>query len=60
MKIILDSVVFSAGYRKPDQTNCSLEVRKIPAEFNNIAKINEHFGKFGTLTNIQVKTSKVL
>ncbi|XP_045205677.2 RNA-binding protein 26-like [Mercenaria mercenaria] len=43
------------GYRRPDQTNCTLEVRKIPPEFNNIAKINEHFGKFGSLTNIQVK-----
>ncbi|GFN87458.1 RNA-binding protein 26 [Plakobranchus ocellatus] len=35
--------------------NMTLEVRKIPAEMNNIAKLNEHFGKFGTLTNIQVK-----
>ncbi|KAL4230307.1 RNA-binding protein 26 [Mactra antiquata] len=43
------------GFRRPDQTNCSLEVRKIPAELNNITKINEHFAKFGTLTNIQVK-----
>lgn len=43
------------GYRRPDQTNCTLEVRKIPLELNNIAKINEHFGKFGSLTNIQVK-----
>ncbi|XP_025086750.1 RNA-binding protein 26-like [Pomacea canaliculata] len=34
--------------------NLTLEVRKIPVEFNNIAKLNEHFGKFGTLTNIQV------
>lgn len=35
--------------------NTTLEVRKIPQEMNNIAKLNEHFGKFGTLTNIQVK-----
>ncbi|KAK3789004.1 hypothetical protein RRG08_039612 [Elysia crispata] len=35
--------------------NMTLEVRKIPHEMNNIAKLNEHFGKFGTLTNIQVK-----
>ena len=34
--------------------NMTLEVRKIPHEMNNIAKLNEHFGKFGTLTNIQV------
>uniref|UniRef100_A0A2C9JNN9 RRM domain-containing protein n=1 Tax=Biomphalaria glabrata TaxID=6526 RepID=A0A2C9JNN9_BIOGL len=35
--------------------NLTLEVRKIPPELNNIAKLNEHFGKFGSLTNIQVK-----
>ncbi|KAH9507852.1 hypothetical protein Btru_053068 [Bulinus truncatus] len=35
--------------------NVTLEVRKIPPELNNIAKLNEHFGKFGSLTNIQVK-----
>lgn len=34
--------------------NLTLEVRKIPPELNNIAKLNEHFGKFGSLTNIQV------
>ncbi|CAG5120836.1 unnamed protein product, partial [Candidula unifasciata] len=33
----------------------TLEVWKIPHEYNNIAKLNEHFGKFGNLTNIQVK-----
>ncbi|XP_059151485.1 RNA-binding protein 26-like [Physella acuta] len=42
--------------RLPYKTgNLTLEVRKIPPEFNNIAKLNEHFGKFGNLTNIQVK-----
>lgn len=41
--------------RLPYKTgNLTLEVRKIPPEFNNIAKLNEHFGKFGNLTNIQV------
>ncbi len=34
--------------------NATLEVRKVPQEFNNIAKLNEHFGKFGTLVNVQV------
>ncbi|XP_061164198.1 RNA-binding protein 26-like isoform X2 [Saccostrea echinata] len=42
------------GYRKPDTDALSLEVRKIPKEFNNIAAINQHFCKFGNLTNIQV------
>nr|XP_022323156.1 RNA-binding protein 26-like isoform X1 [Crassostrea virginica] len=42
------------GYRPPDTDNLSLEVRKIPKEFNNIMAINEHFSKFGNLTNIQV------
>jgi hypothetical protein len=39
--------------------NTTLEVRKVPPEFNNIAKLNEHFSKFGTLTNIQVRLSLV-
>lgn len=35
--------------------NTKLEVRKIPRDLNNIAKLNEHFSKFGTIVNIQVK-----
>ncbi|KAK0418671.1 hypothetical protein QR680_013701 [Steinernema hermaphroditum] len=35
--------------------NASLQVRKIPPEFNNIAKLNEHFEQFGTIVNMQVK-----
>lgn len=35
--------------------NTKLEVRKIPRELNNIAKLNEHFSKFGTIVNIQVR-----
>ena len=31
-----------------------LEIRKIPAHFNTIAKLSEHFQKFGTITKIQV------
>ncbi len=34
--------------------NCTLEMRKVPAQFNNIAKLNEHFSKFGTIVNLQV------
>lgn len=49
----------SPGFQRQQfrQTNTTLEVRKIPPEFNNIAKLNEHFGKFGNLTNIQVRSS---
>lgn len=35
--------------------NTKLEVRKVPRELNNITKLNEHFSKFGTIVNIQVK-----
>ncbi|KAL5011442.1 hypothetical protein ScPMuIL_009993 [Solemya velum] len=44
------------GYRRGgmNNTNATLEVKNIPHEMNNIAKINEHFQKFGTLTNIKV------
>ena len=34
--------------------NATLEVRKIPADMNNIARLNEHFCKFGTIVNLQV------
>uniref|UniRef100_A0A0R3RPB9 C3H1-type domain-containing protein n=1 Tax=Elaeophora elaphi TaxID=1147741 RepID=A0A0R3RPB9_9BILA len=34
--------------------NRTLQVRKIPAELNNIAKLNEHFGQFGQIVNMQV------
>lgn len=32
----------------------TLELKKIPRDLNNIAKLNEHFQRFGTITNIQV------
>ncbi|MCP9259327.1 RNA-binding protein 27 [Dirofilaria immitis] len=34
--------------------NRTLQVRKIPMELNNIAKLNEHFGQFGQIVNMQV------
>lgn len=36
------------------QQNCSLELRKIPRGLNAIAHLNNHFSKFGKITNIQV------
>ncbi|CAF0923485.1 unnamed protein product [Adineta steineri] len=32
----------------------TLEIRKIPVESNTISKLNEHFSKFGTVTNVQI------
>ncbi|RDD41079.1 RNA-binding protein 26 [Trichoplax sp. H2] len=32
----------------------TLEIRKIPQELNTITKLNEHFGKFGNIMNIQI------
>lgn len=43
--------------QKPDgssSASTTLEIRKIPVEFNTISKLNEHFSKFGTVTNVQV------
>ncbi|XP_034535546.1 RNA-binding protein 26 isoform X2 [Notolabrus celidotus] len=40
--------------RPPFSTNTKLLVRQIPAELNNISKLNEHFSKFGTIVNLQV------
>ncbi|VDK74492.1 unnamed protein product [Litomosoides sigmodontis] len=34
--------------------NRTLQVRKIPSQLNNIAKLNEHFGQFGQIVNMQV------
>ena len=34
--------------------NTSLELRKVPLDKNNICSINEHFSKFGLITNLQV------
>lgn len=50
--------VFPAGHGRPvpRHLNTTLEVRKIPRDQNNIAKLNEHFGKFGVLKNIQVSS----
>ncbi|XP_041123012.1 RNA-binding protein 27-like [Polyodon spathula] len=44
------------GFQKKNHyANTKLEVRKIPRDINNIAKLNEHFSKFGTIVNIQVR-----
>lgn len=34
--------------------NCSLELRKIPRGLNAISHLNDHFSKFGKITNIQI------
>jgi len=39
----------------PKYENTTLEITKIPSEMNNITKLNEHFSKFGTLVNLQIK-----
>ncbi len=43
--------------QKPDGSasgSTTLEIRKIPVESNTISKLNEHFSRFGTVTNVQV------
>ncbi|CAF4964787.1 unnamed protein product, partial [Rotaria socialis] len=40
--------------QKSDGSGSTLEIRKIPVEFNTISKLNEHFSKFGTVTNVQI------
>lgn len=37
------------------QHNCSLELRKIPRGLNEISHLNDHFSKFGKITNIQIR-----
>ncbi|CAD7081189.1 unnamed protein product [Hermetia illucens] len=36
------------------QPNCTVEIRKIPREFNSIAVLNSHFSKYGKIVNIQI------
>jgi hypothetical protein len=45
-----------SGQKSNWSGSTTLEVRKIPAEFNTISKLNEHFSKFGTVTNVQVSS----
>lgn len=35
--------------------NCSLELKKVPVGMNSITHLNNHFGKFGKIVNIQVQ-----
>jgi RNA-binding protein 26 len=42
------------GNRAGFTQTCSLVVKKIPREQNKIAILDQHFGKFGQITNIQV------
>jgi len=45
--------VVQVPVRHPYRKNTVLEIRKIPAELNNMVKLSEHFQKFGTITKIQ-------
>lgn len=44
----------------PKKFSDTLELKKIPRDLNNIAKLNEHFQRFGTITNIQVQNNKMM
>ena len=51
--------VNSGGEWRPKKTKITpnsrtLEIKKIPRELNSIAKLNEHFQKFGVIKNLQV------
>ena len=37
-----------------DPNRATLEIRSLPVEYNTIAKLNDHFSKFGTIVNLQV------
>jgi hypothetical protein len=47
-------VLLNKGQKPDGSAPATLEIRKIPVEFNTISKLNEHFSKFGTVTNVQV------
>ena len=55
--------IFEYKGQKPDgsaSAPATLEIRKIPVESNTISKLNEHFSKFGTVTNVQVYPTFVM
>ena len=39
----------------PRKFSDTLELKRIPRDLNNIAKLNEHFQRFRSITNIQVE-----
>ncbi|XP_057656731.1 zinc finger protein swm isoform X4 [Diorhabda carinulata] len=43
------------GPRNKNPQNCSLELKKVPQGLNSITHLNNHFGKFGKIVNIQVQ-----
>ncbi|CAH0548606.1 unnamed protein product [Brassicogethes aeneus] len=43
------------GPRGKNPSNCSLELKKVPPGLNSITHLNNHFGKFGKIVNIQVQ-----
>lgn len=45
---------------RPDLDNCTLELKKIPPGLNTISHLNDHFAKFGTIVNIQVRVNREL
>lgn len=42
------------GNRKFNLENAVLELRKIPQGLNSITQLNNHFGRFGKIVNLQV------
>lgn len=41
-------------YTQETPGNTSLQVKNVPSMYNNIAKLNEHFTKFGNVVSIQI------
>ena len=55
--VVESQVVNITGNNKPYHggKNTALEIRKIPAELNNMFKLSEHFQRFGNITKLQVQ-----
>lgn len=55
--VVIESQVLNVAGKKPPYhggKNTALEIRKIPAELNNMFKLSEHFQRFGNITKLQV------
>lgn len=53
----LDSPLKRLALSEP-QNNCTLEIRNVPPQLNNISALNAHFSKYGNIVNVQVPYSK--
>ncbi|XP_055333368.1 RNA-binding protein 27-like [Paramacrobiotus metropolitanus] len=51
---LMDSPLKRLALSEPTD-NCTLEIRHVPDQLNNISALNAHFSKYGSIVNVQVR-----